>query len=45
MGPCRENELTEKIKMLEKELDYYKNYDALTNIYSKQSFMNMSEIF
>lgn len=38
MGPCRENELTEKIKMLEKELDYYKNYDALTNIYSKQSF-------
>lgn len=38
MGPCRENELTEKIEQLKKELDYYKNYDALTNIYSKQSF-------
>lgn len=38
MGPCRENELLKKIDKLEKELDYYKNYDALTNIYSKQSF-------
>ena len=38
MGPCRESELTEKIRKLEKELDYYKNYDALTNIYSKLSF-------
>ena len=38
MGACRESELKEKIKELEKELDYYKNYDALTNIYSKLSF-------